>query len=205
MGKFLATTVIGSLPKPHYLGIPSWIENGTEVHNFIEEYNQMLKESNDEHDERVMMATKEVLDLQMTIGLTTLTDGELRRDKYINAFCRKLNGFDFVNTERKIWRNGAREGMLPKIVSKVSHNGNIGFLAEEWKWSQQMCDIPVKITIPGPMTILDTFCNEFYDDEKILLQDLIQCINMELVILAESGCKQIQVSTLQVQSCIFLT
>ena len=194
MVKKLATTVIGSLPKPAYLAIPSWIENGIEVKNFLEEYNNMLREGSDDDD--IKKAIKEVIDLQRNIGLTILTDGELRRDKYVNAFCRKLSGFDFENTKKKIWRDGAREGTLPKIISKVSHDQEVGFVAKEWKLSQEMSDIPVKVTVPGPMTIMDTFCNDFYKNEEMLLRDLTQCINTELKVLAEKGCKQIQVSIL---------
>ena len=192
----LNTTVIGSLPKPAYLKVPSWIVNGVEVKNFVEEYNKVIGEGNKEDVENdVRRATQEIIDLQNTVGLTTITDGELRRDKYVNAFCRELNGFDFVNTEKRVWRNGSREGFLPKIVSKVSNKGEIGFLAKEWRWSQEMSEIPVKMTVPGPLTIMDTFYNEFYQDDETLLEDLANCINIELKKLALAGCKQIQVSS----------
>ena len=190
----LATTTIGSLPKPDYLQIPGWIKHGVEVENFIEKYNDVMSaEHTEEIEKQMKRATKEIMDMQKKAGLTTLTDGELRRDKYVNGFCRKLNGFDFINTEKKIWRNGAREGLLPRIVSKVSHKNHVGFTANEWRWSQEISDAPVKVTIPGPMTIMDTFVDDFYKDEQVLLQDLATCINIELKEVAEAGCKQVQV------------
>jgi len=190
----LTTTVIGSMPKPKYLNIPCWVKDGIEVKDFVAEYNKAMSEQHSEDFEnQLRRATQEVIDVQKKAGLTTLTDGELRREKYIYGFCRHLNGFDFVNTKKKLCRNGAWEGLLPRIVSKIGHKSEMGFIAKEWKWSQKMSNIPVKVTIPGPMTVMDTFCNDFYEDERTLFQDLVNCINIELKMLAEAGCKQIQV------------
>ena len=190
----LTTTVIGSLPKPAYLNIPCWVKDGVEVKNFVEEYNKSVSEQHSEDlENQLMRATQEVIHLQQNAGLTTLTDGELRREQYMYGFCRNLNGFDFVKTKKKLCRNGAWEGLLPTVVSKVCHKSEVGFVAKEWKWSQEMSDVPVKVTVPGPMTIMDTFCNDYYEDEETLLYDLTKCVNVEIKKLAEAGCKQVQV------------
>ncbi|XP_065052240.1 5-methyltetrahydropteroyltriglutamate--homocysteine methyltransferase-like [Rhopilema esculentum] len=190
----LKTTVIGSFPKPEYLGIPCWVKNGKEVINFVEEYNKALSSQGAEDIEnQLQAATQDIIALQRRVGLDLLTDGELRREKYIHTFCRSLNGFDFQKTKKKICRNGAWEGLLPTIVSKVSHKEEPGFMAKEWKWSQNMSERPIKVTIPGPMTIMDTFCDDFYNNDEELLNDLAKCINIELKLLAEAGCKEIQV------------
>ena len=200
----LCTTVIGSMPKPAYLNIPCWVKEGVEVIDFVAEYNKAISEVNSEDFEnQLTRATQEIIALQEKVGLTTLTDGELRREKYIYGFCRNLNGFDFVNTQKKLCRNGAWDGLLPRIVSKICHKSEVGFLVKEWKWCQKMSNLPVKVTIPGPMTIMDTFCNEFYADESSLFEDLVKCINMELKTLTEAGCKQVQVSQINVDSLLF--
>ena len=192
--KGLSTTVIGSMPKPDYLQIPCWVKNGKEVIDFVKEYNTaMAGQHSEDIENQLTRATHEVIDLQMDVGLKTITDGELRREKYVYTFCRSLNGFDFVNTKNKICRNGAWEGLLPRIVSKVSHKDERGFMAKEWKWSQNMSEKPIKVTVPGPMTIMDTFCDDFYSNDEELLNDLAKCINIELKLLAEAGCKEIQV------------
>ena len=54
-------------------------------------------------------------------------------------------------------------------------------------------DRPVKITMPGPMTISDTTANEHYDDPAKLGADLADALNYEVLALAQAGCKHIQI------------
>ena len=163
--------------------------------DFVAEYNKAMNEQHSEDFEnQLMRATQDIITIQENVGLTTVTDGEMRRDNYIFGFCRNLNGFDFINKKKKLCRNGAWKRLLPRVVSKICHRSEVGFLAKEWQWSQKMSKLPVKVTIPGPMTIIDTFYNDFYKDETGLYQDLVKCINTELKKLAEAGCKQVQVS-----------
>ena len=190
----ISTTVIGSMPKPDYLNVPCWISHGKIVEGFVEDYNKTMETQNKESTEnQLTQATQEIVALQDKVGLDVLTDGEFRRDQYVYGFCRKLNGFDFHHPKFKICRNGAWSGVLPKIVSKVTHGEEIGFMANEWKWSQGFSEKPMKVTIPGPLTIMDSVCDDFYHDEETLAKDLAKCINLELKKLAEAGCSQIQV------------
>ncbi len=190
----ILATVIGSMPKPDYVKLPAWVQDGKEVIEFIEEYNKVLKQTDSEDLERQLTkATREVIELQKKVGIDIVTDGELRREKYIYSFCRQLNGIDFENQKTKLCRNGAWEGKLPQIVSDISPKGEPGWLAKEWKLSQSLSERPVKATVPGPMTIVDTTCNEFYKSETELFKVLVKCINVELKKLADAGCKQIQV------------
>ena len=56
-----------------------------------------------------------------------------------------------------------------------------------------MTDYPVKITLPGPLTIIDSTFNAFYGDERELAADLAAAINLEVVKLAQAGCRWIQI------------
>ena len=52
----------------------------------------------------------------------------------------------------------------------------------------------VRYTLPGPMTILDCTCDQFYGEERRqeMIDDLIKVINTEILSLAKHGCKVIQ-------------
>ena len=78
-------------------------------------------------------------------------DGEVRRENYIFYQCRRLNGVSFDTVTHKSVRQGAFEADLPTIVGPVSLTETR--LAEDWKAAQQFTTNPVKITIPGPLTI----------------------------------------------------
>jgi len=189
----ISTTVIGTMPKPDYLNIPGWVKDGKQLPDVEDSLQSVFERDSDEIREQLKRATQEVISLQNNVGLSIVTDGELNRDSYINGFCRNFNGFDFSRQKRSWYRNGAREELLPIIVSRITHKSNAGFMAEEWKSSQGMSNAPVKATIPGPITIMDTFCNDFYLNEVDLLKDLSNCINIELKKLAEAGCKYVQI------------
>ncbi len=194
----ISTTVIGSMSKPEYLPIPGWIQNGKEEFEFIKNYNEAMDKINPEDlQAQLEKATREIISLQENSGIDVITDGELRREKYVFAFCRRLNGIDFKNPKTTVCRNGAWVGKLPQIVAEVSPKGEAGWLAEEWKWGQKMSERPIKVTVPGPMTIVGTTCNDFYKDERELCRDLVKCINTEMRKLADAGCKHIQVNNVK--------
>lgn len=53
--------------------------------------------------------------------------------------------------------------------------------------------MPVKYTLPGPMTIIGTVANDFYKHEKDLADDLALIINHHVRVLTNAGCKHIQI------------
>ena len=59
--------------------------------------------------------------------------------------------------------------------------------------SQSFTKLPIKVTIPGPMTISDNTSNEYYSDLKTMCIDLGNAINIEIKRLVDTGCKYIQV------------
>ena len=70
-------------------------------------------------------------------------------------YSRRLNGFDFENIVIKPIRNGATQMEMPCITGKVScKDSDVSSTVEEWKRAQALTSTPVKVTIPGPMTII---------------------------------------------------
>ena len=88
-------------------------------------------------------------------------------------------------------RNGAYSSLLPTITGPISARDH--FLPHDWRVAQSFTDKPVKITIPGPMTITDTTADVFYDDPKRLGAELATALNAEVRALAEAGCRYIQI------------
>ena len=82
------------------------------------------------------------------------------RENYIWYHCRHLEGFDFEKLETELKRNGAWEATLPVICGKIKAKNE--FLVKDWQFAQQKTKLPVKVTIPGPLTIADTTVNKFY-------------------------------------------
>jgi len=194
----LTTTVIGSFPKPGYLNIPDWFKTGAnaEAGKATLAYSEML--ANQTLDEKtrlendLLRATKEIIAVQKDCGVDVVTDGEVRRENYIHYLCRFIEGIDFQNLTDTSCRNGSYITQLPTVRSKVSWRGPLDVVAE-WQKAQAMSNLSVKYTLPGPMTIMGTLCNQFYVDEKELAADLAEIVNFHARALAKAGCKSIQV------------
>ena len=189
----MITTVIGAYPKPAYLKIPDWFkaEGGTDTHNPTGGYLEALKQIGEDTENIFIKATKDVVEEQIECGIDIVTDGEVRRENYIHYHCRHIEGIDFNKLTKKTARTGNYECFLPTIVNKVEAKES--FLAKEWIQTQKLSSKPVKITIPGPMTITDTIANHYYSSNKTLGSDLAKVINIEIQRLVNAGCKYVQV------------
>ena len=87
--------------------------------------------------------------------------------------------------------NGAYTAELPTIVGPISPRKL--FMTKEWKRAQQFTDRPVKVTMPGPMTVSDTNADDYYHDPAALGADIANALNVEVLALADAGCRHIQI------------
>ena len=192
----LETTCIGAYPKPDYVPMRDWfnLEQGlTEGSGSVTRQANALQGTDDpEIEELYIKATREAVEDQIACGVTIPTDGEQRRENYIHYHCRHMAGFDFDNLTMRVLRDGAYSAELPTIRGKIEPRGD-HFLDYDYKVAQSFSDRPIKITVPGPTTIMDTCANKFYSDNKQLAFDLADALNFEIKALADAGCTYIQV------------
>ena len=189
----LTTTCIGAYPKPGYVPITDWFQVGHDA----EDYNEQVLRGWDRgkgDEARALMdrATAEAVADQIACGIDVPTDGEIRRDNYVHYQCRHFDGFDFVNLTEKVLRNGAYRAELPTIRGPVRARGE-SVLVRDWQVAEAAAGRPVKITLPGPMTISDTTADVHYNDAEALAHDLAAALNAEVRALADAGCRYIQI------------
>jgi len=189
----LLTTCIGAYPKPDYVRLPDWfnIPAGPDTANPTNSWLKAMEDLGPEAQSIIDRGISEVISDQITAGIDIPTDGEVVRENYIHYHCRHLQGFDFENLTEKELRNGAYRANLPTINGPVSLKAP--FLAPQWLSAQRYTDRPLKITLPGPMTIGDTNVDAYYQDPKKLGQDVAAALNQDILALAEAGCKYIQI------------
>ena len=155
------------------------------------EDHKVYEEKDEEKEKLFLKAIEEVILDQTSSGIDIPTDGEVRRENYIFYQLRFFNGVSFEHLTTKSVRKGAFEATLPTITSKVSNKSLR--LVDDWKSAQQFTNNPVKITIPGPMTITDSIADDYYNDPKKMGYDLALCISNEVKALSEAGCQYIQI------------
>ena len=189
----MITTVIGAYPKPNYLKITDWFNasGGTDTANPTKLYEDEIRKMGSKAEVIFKKASAEVIKDQLNCGIDIITDGEIRRENYIHYHCRHLNGVDFNTLTEKVARTGNYKCWLPTVTNKITATDP--FLVDEWKNNQSLSDKPIKITIPGPMTITDTIANTYYKSDEEMGHDLANAINTEIKRLVDAGCKYIQV------------
>ncbi len=182
----LLTTLVGVYPKPAYVPVRDWFGQGGGAvpgqgdASRAEELRAVLDR-----------ATREVVREQVRLGIDLPTDGEVRRENYIHYHCRHLAGVDTENLTRKSMRSGEWVAFVPTITGPIGPGEP--FLPRDWRVAQSAADRPVKMTVPGPLTIIDSTADAYYGDEPRLARDLAEALNVEIRRLAEAGCRHIQV------------
>ena len=188
----IRTTTIGSYPKPDYTPVPGWFEI-RDIHRKspTRTYSAFLRDRPHNAEELLDRATREVVREQAGIGIDIPTDGEVRREHYIYYHLRHIEGFDFDNLTVATMRDGSWKAEVPTVVAPLREGPP--FLPQDWRIAQSSTDHPVKITVPGPLTIIDSTANAFYESQRDLAFALADVLAVEIERLASAGCRWIQV------------
>jgi 5-methyltetrahydropteroyltriglutamate--homocysteine methyltransferase len=190
----LTTTVLGAYPKPDYVPIRDWftMPRGQVSASATHDYDEGLLAPDAAAEALFARAAAEVIADQMACGIDIVTDGEVRRENYIHYHCRHLNGIDFSDLTHKVLRDGAYETDLPTVRGDITPRPG-HFLPHDYQAAQASTDRPVKVTLPGPMTITDTTADAHYGDPARQGADLARALNYEIKALVAAGCRHIQV------------
>ncbi|MEE8499014.1 MAG: cobalamin-independent methionine synthase II family protein [Kiloniellales bacterium] len=185
----LTTTTVGAYPKPESVAVETWF--GKRARRPSQGYEAALAKMGADAAKLLDQAVAEVVREQVAAGIDIPTDGEVRRDNYIHYHCRHLTGIDFERQTEKTVRAGAWNTTLPTITGPIAPRAH--FLARDWRIAQGATERPVKITVPGPLSIADTLADDHYGDTVTLGRALAGALNFEVVALAEAGCRHIQI------------
>ena len=189
----IVTTTIGAYPKPDYVPISDWFTSAPndQAVDYTSAFAREMAEAGAEREALFRRAAAEVIGDQVDAGIDIVTDGEVRRENYIHYQCRHFSGFDFDNLSQRTIR-GVTEARLPTVRGEVRHLGSSP-LVHDFRVARSLSPRPVKVTIPGPMTIVDTTVDACYFDDAALGADLATSINAQVLDLVDVGCLHIQV------------
>ena len=174
---FLMTTVVGSYPKPKWLNRAKELaEDGD--HDFDDD---RLAEAMDD-------AARLVTDEHVRAGLDVVVDGEMRRNEMVEYFADRIDGYEF-NGPVKVWGHNYFD--KPSVVEEVSYGEE--WLVDEYEFTADVADRPVKVPITGPYTLASWSFNEAYDGDEQLAYELAELVNEEIVRLVDAGATYIQI------------
>ena len=181
------TTVVGSMPKFPWLYRPKTAEELKEDYKYGERgvwtFDGQLRNI------AINDAIRVSIRLQEKAAINIISDGEQRREHYLTHFTKKMSGFDYSRLAEKIIRGGTK-AMVGRCVAPIEHVAPITI--DDLSFLKKEVDQPVKITLPGPMTIVDSTHDEYYFDEKSMAEDWAIAINREAKLLDKLGPEIIQ-------------
>lgn len=188
----ILTTTIGAYPKPPYVPVANWWQvRKVSRTNPTRTYDEFLEGYSAGDADLLDRGTQEAVRDQVEAGIDIPTDGEIRREHYVYYHCRHIDGIDFEDLTTKDMRQGSWQAQVPTVRGPLA--AGRPFLPDDWRSAQAASKKPVKITVPGPMTIVDSTADAFYGDEAKLGAALAGVLNVEIRALASAGCIWIQV------------
>jgi 5-methyltetrahydropteroyltriglutamate--homocysteine methyltransferase len=168
------TTVVGSMPKRQWLYKRNKVVEGAEYQYGREGAwtldGEALKRAKDD-------AARVAIRVQERAGIDIISDGEQRREHYLTHLTRNMDGFDYKNLVEKPIRGGRSRAVVGQCVGPIAHKGAITI--DDLVFLKKEADRPVKVTLPGPMTVVDSTYNDFYDDDRDMAFAWADAINQE--------------------------
>jgi 5-methyltetrahydropteroyltriglutamate--homocysteine methyltransferase len=173
----LLTTIAGSLPKPAWLA---------EQEKLWAPWRLPTEQLGEGQRDAVLVALKE----QETAGIEIVSDGEQSRQHFVHGFLERIEGIDFTRPVRIGIRADRYTAEVPVVRAPVRRPLPIHL--DEVRWARMHTARPLKFTIPGPMTVVDTVADEYYRDRPRLALEIARIINDEARELAEAGLDVLQ-------------
>jgi len=172
------TTIAGSLPKPGWLAEtnklwPEWRVQGDDLARAKRDATLLwLKEQED-------------------AGIDIVSDGEQSRQHFVHGFLEFVEGIDFEHKVKMGIRNNRYDAMVPIVVGPLRLKGRVH--QAEARLARAHTKKKLKITMPGPMTIVDTIADRHYGDKVKLAMAFAELLNQEARALEKDGVDVIQI------------
>lgn len=172
----LTTTIAGSLPKPSWLSQPErlWAPWALEA---------------DALEDGKRDAVRLWLRDQDRAGIDIVSDGEQTRQHFVTSFIEGLEGVDFARRQTVRIRD-RYDADVPVVAGPVERSAPV--FVDYARFLRAETDKPVKFTLPGPMTMVDTLADEYYGSREQLARQFAQALNQEAREIAAVGVDVVQ-------------
>jgi 5-methyltetrahydropteroyltriglutamate--homocysteine methyltransferase len=196
MDVLMPTTVVGSLPQPDWLVdkelMMSQSPPRVRLKSVWRAAEPFLEEA---QDDATYLAVRE----QEDVGIDIVSDGEIRRESYFNRFATALAGIDIDNPAEVEGRNNTRQ-IVPRVVGEIRRSRPVQ--VRDVEHLRAITKRPIKITVPGPFTMMRLAKDEYYNDKRALVMAYAQAVNEELRDLKAAGADVVQLDEPFVESSV---
>jgi 5-methyltetrahydropteroyltriglutamate--homocysteine methyltransferase len=142
-------------------------------------------------DELFDDAIQVVVNDQIEAGVDILTDGELRRQRFVYEMFDKLEGLERVNPRRRLGIGGY--DMAPHFIArdKITAPNGLGAVEEFHAMQKFTGGRAMKLAIPGPLTFAIGIDPADRGIDTVM-EELVGLVRTELIALQEAGCTYVQ-------------
>ncbi len=137
-------------------------------------------------------ATRVVVADQTEAGVDIVSDGELRRQRFVYEMFDRLAGLERVPPRRRLGIAGYDSAPHYRIAGEIGAPEGLGAVEEFALLRAMAPDTPVKVAIPGPLTFFQAI-ELNGDDRDTVLDRLIALVHAEVSALAAAGATLVQV------------
>ena len=169
------TSVVGSLPRPQY--VKDLLAAGSRT---------------GEHDvawqRRMDDAVRYVIGMQEQAGIDIISDGEWRRESYVDVIAEIMNGFEWVKRDVFAYHQVVTGKMTPCRP---------GVIAEEARFLKENTNRHVKMCLPSPYLIgermwVEQHSKAAYPTRQDFCEALVPILRTELLAIKDAGVDVIQ-------------
>lgn len=146
-------------------------------------------------EEAILDAVRVAVCDQEEAGLDILTDGEIRRQRFLWNVVEKLSGLSLVPAQRKLGVMSYDSAPRFETLERVTAPEGFG-LVKEYNDVRKLTSKPIKVCCPGPLTLVMPITPKggyANGDYMPLLYDLAELVNWELRQLVAAGATYIQI------------
>src|SRR6516162_2170111 len=169
------TTVVGSMPRPQY--VKDLLATGSRT---------------GEHDagwqRRMDAAVRFVIGMQEQAGIDIVSDGEWRRESYVDVVAEVMNGFSWIKRDLFAYHQVVTGRMTPRRP---------GVVAEEARFLKENTDRGTKVCLPSPYLLGQrmwepAYSASAYPTREAFCEAMVPVLRGELLAVREVGVDIIQ-------------
>ncbi len=141
-------------------------------------------------------ATQLAIRDQERAGIDIVCDGEMRRFFFVQTFYGKMEGLEPIEPLRKTGLYAYDSAPRYRPLRKIAIPRGLG-VVDEFRYLTTQTERPVKVTVPGPVTLsihIQLRPGDAYQGDRLALcWDMVPAVNAELKALVDAGADYIQV------------
>ncbi len=169
------TTVVGSLPRPQF--VKDLLAAGSRTGKHDADW-----------ERRMNHAVRYAIAMQEQAGIDILSDGEWRRETYVDVIAEIMNGFQWVKRDVFAYHQVVSGPMTPRRP---------GVVAEEARFLKENTDRRVKVCLPSPYLIgqrmwVPEHSQAAYATREAFCEALVPVLRNELLAIRDVGVDVIQ-------------